>query len=305
MQKYYTIYQTTNLLTGMIYVGFHITSDLNDKYLGSSKSLKKDIRELGRINFKKETLFIFDNEKEMLDKEAEIVNKEFIYRSDTYNRIVGGLRGSMSFLGKVSVLKEDGKVIMVDVNDPRYLSGELKFNCTGKVTVKDKEGNFFQVDKNDPKYLSGELVSNFKDRITVKDKDNNFFSVYPDDPRYLSGELVFNMTGMVIVRDIDGNRQTISNKDPRYLSGELVSIYKGRTGIKGMLGKSVSDEMKKRLREKAKLRTGEKSSGIGKIFINNGIENKRIKKEDLISFIELGWKSGRMKFINKGWTKNK
>ena len=44
----------------------------------------------GAANFKKEILFDFDTEKEMLDKERELVNEEFVKRRDTYNCVVGG-----------------------------------------------------------------------------------------------------------------------------------------------------------------------------------------------------------------------
>lgn len=49
------IYKTTNLISGKIYVGQHYTS-ADDGYLGSSKSLKMNIRILGKDNFKRETL---------------------------------------------------------------------------------------------------------------------------------------------------------------------------------------------------------------------------------------------------------
>ena len=331
MKKYYIVYQITNLLDLKIYIGAHGTDNLDDNYFGSSKYLSEDIKKLGKSNFRKDILFIFDNKEDMLEKEKEIINIDFINREDTYNKMPGGFIGSFFLSGLTPVKGTNDNIIMVSINDPRFLSGELvsifkntipiidkngknfridkndtrflsgelKHNCTGKLIVKDKEGNFFQVENNDSRFLSGELISIFKGRITVKDKEGNFFSVYKDDPRYLSGELVFNMTGMVTVKDKEGNRQTISNKDPRYLSGELISIYKGREGIKGMQGKKVSDDTKSILREKAKLRTGNKSSGYGKSFMNNGQKTKRIEKNMIDQYIQNGWVLGRLKFKNK------
>ena len=89
----YTIYQTTNNINGHIYIGCHRTESPNDKYLGSGHILKKAIKKHGKENFSKTVLFIFDNEKDMLDKEKEIVNKEFVGRGDTYNAKVGGIGG--------------------------------------------------------------------------------------------------------------------------------------------------------------------------------------------------------------------
>lgn len=91
--KYYTVYKITNLINGKIYVGQHSTVDPNDNYMGSSKVLAKEIQLLGIHNFKKEILFIFDTFEEACKKEAEIVDKDFINRNDTYNIIPGGTNG--------------------------------------------------------------------------------------------------------------------------------------------------------------------------------------------------------------------
>lgn len=87
---YYIVYKTTNLANGKTYVGKHITTDLNDKYLGSGTLLQKAIQKYGVHNFKREILFIFDNEVDMLAKEREIVNESFIKDTSNYNLVVGG-----------------------------------------------------------------------------------------------------------------------------------------------------------------------------------------------------------------------
>jgi hypothetical protein len=95
MSIYYLIYKTTNLVTNKIYIGKHITDNLNDEYLGSGKWLINSIKKYGKENFKKDILFIFDNEIDMNNKEIEIVNLEFILREDTYNLVLGGNGGQI------------------------------------------------------------------------------------------------------------------------------------------------------------------------------------------------------------------
>ena len=90
---FYTIYQTTNLINGKIYVGYHSTEDLNDQYLGSGKILNQAINKIGAENFKREILYVFPTREEALQKEREIVNEEYIQRSDTYNIKLGGEGG--------------------------------------------------------------------------------------------------------------------------------------------------------------------------------------------------------------------
>ena len=90
---YYTVYQTTDLINGKIYVGTHKTDNPYDDYLGSGKYVVDSIEKNGKENFQKEVLHIFDSPEEMFAKEAEIVNEDFISREDTYNIKEGGYGG--------------------------------------------------------------------------------------------------------------------------------------------------------------------------------------------------------------------
>lgn len=93
MKKYYLIYQITNKLNGMIYIGKHQTSNIDDGYMGSGIRITKAIKKYGVENFEKTILFECASEEEMNAKEAEIVNAEFISRDDVYNLTLGGSGG--------------------------------------------------------------------------------------------------------------------------------------------------------------------------------------------------------------------
>jgi len=96
---FYSIYKTTNTVNGKHYIGKHQTEDLNDNYLGSGRALTMALKKYGHKAFTKETLFVFETEKEMNDKEIEIVTPEFISRKDNYNAGVGG-KGGAQFTNK-------------------------------------------------------------------------------------------------------------------------------------------------------------------------------------------------------------
>jgi len=234
--KKYIVYKVTNRFDDKFYIGVHATKNVNDKYMGSGVEIKEALKKYGRKSFVKEILHIFDAREEMLTKEKELVTREFCMREDTYNIIEGG--GSYSTLDMTCVVDTDGNTSLVYVNDPRFLSGELKSFHKNKLAVKDKEGRTSYVSKDDPRFISGELVPVAKGTFLVKDKN--------------------------------GNQYRISKDDPRYISGEFVGFRKGIPQHKN-------------------------NSHLGIRWINNGIENKRIRVEELEDYLKNGWVKNKVK----------
>ena len=97
--KHYLIYKITNLVNNKIYIGAHQTENINDNYMGSGKYLKRAQQKYGIDKFKKEILFECKSSDEMYQKEAEIVDEEFVARLDTYNLKVGG-DGGWDYINK-------------------------------------------------------------------------------------------------------------------------------------------------------------------------------------------------------------
>ena len=314
-KKYYLVYQITNKLNNMIYIGGHVTENINDKYMGSGTNIRKAIKQYGLENFDKSILYCFDNLEDMFAKEKELVNREFIAKDNNYNICIGG--SGLIFTDCVTVKDKNGNTFSVNIKDPKYLSGELTSITTGKIAVKDKNGNNLQVDKDDPRYLAGELISVNKNKIIVIDKDGNLFQVDKDDPRYLSGELIHKSKnkilvkdkynnyclidkddpnylsgilvgatkGKITVKDKDGNTFSIDKDDPRYLSGELVGIFKNRKH---------SEETKKKMSESSKGKgIGNLNSAYNKCWINKDYKNKMIKKNELEYYVSISWTKGR------------
>ncbi len=89
MEREHIVYKTTNNTNGMEYVGVH-AQYYDDSYIGSGCALLRDVDKLGRENFTRETLSTFDNRKDAVLFEGEIVDKDFIKREDTYNTRLGG-----------------------------------------------------------------------------------------------------------------------------------------------------------------------------------------------------------------------
>lgn len=85
------IYKTTDLSNGLIYIGQRTSSTFDTKYYGSSKLIKKAIREKGKKNFTVEilewcnTIFDLDDRERYWIKELDACNP-----SVGYNRKLGG-----------------------------------------------------------------------------------------------------------------------------------------------------------------------------------------------------------------------
>ena len=146
---------------------------------------------------------------------------------------------------KVVVKDDNGHILQISKDDPRYLSGELRSIACDTVSVKDVNGNMYRISKDDPRYLSGELKgvisgyktyldetgkirrgntntqTNLKFATYINDKNNKIYT-HSDDPRVLSGEYKLFFKDKVPVKDRTGNVIFVSKDDPRYLSGELV-----------------------------------------------------------------------------------
>lgn len=126
---YYTIYKTTNLVNGKIYIGKHITSNPNDSYLGSGRALNRAIIKYGRSNFIKEILFLCENESEMNSKEKELVTQNVVENDSNYNLCPGGCGGFSKENARKGL---DASLKILSKED------RIKFGKLGYAASKDK-----------------------------------------------------------------------------------------------------------------------------------------------------------------------
>jgi hypothetical protein len=189
---YYTIYQTTNLLNGKKYIGKHITSDLHDSYLGSGMLLIKSIKKHGKENFKKEILFVFDNEKDMNEKEKEILTENILNNLNYYNIAAGGQGGAIVMIPG-HPLYESTKKRLSDAQQKR--SGDIsritkenhklkKVGMYGKNQTEYQKKTVSEMFKGVPK--SKESVQKQKESIRKTMSDPNY--THPNTGRKASPE---------------------------------------------------------------------------------------------------------------------
>lgn len=85
--------------------------------------------------------------------------------------------------GLLTVKDEDGNKIQLTSEEYKN-QNDIKIHTSGKAVVVDKFGNTLSVDVNDPRYLSGELVGIAKGKSAVKDIHGNRSMIYTNDERF-------------------------------------------------------------------------------------------------------------------------
>jgi hypothetical protein len=104
------VYCTTNIVNKYIYIGVHVCkSEKFDGYIGCGVYINQPstynhpktafqyaVQKYGPNNFKRITIKEFDNENDAYILESEIVNEEFISRTDVYNQVIGGNGGDLA-----------------------------------------------------------------------------------------------------------------------------------------------------------------------------------------------------------------
>lgn len=97
------IYKTTNLVNGKVYIGQHLCQDDTfDGYLGSGTKLKSAIKHYGRRNFKRETLRVCDNQRQLDAWELIYIKK---FHAVEHGRGYNILPGTSNEFGSGSPMK--------------------------------------------------------------------------------------------------------------------------------------------------------------------------------------------------------
>lgn len=216
---FYTIYKITNKITGQLYIGQHITDNLDDGYMGSGVRIINSVAKYGKDRFDKEILFIFDNFEDMDQREAELVNEEFIRRPDTYNVILGGTGWCTKGTGTVEDLLNPG--IFIRIPTDQFNPTLHKYPTSGSVQVYLKTtGEKIRVSmeeyrNNKPLYNT---VSTGK--VSVRNKVTGETLSIPtnefDESIY---KKVFG--GIVVVKD--GKRQYITKNE--FITGDFRGVH--------------------------------------------------------------------------------
>lgn len=190
-----------------------------------------------------------------------------------------------------------------DLNDDYMGSGKYLKHAQEKYGIENFVREYLQVFDNDEDMfeMESELVN---EEFVARDDTYNlkvggcggwdFINAKGVNPRYDSDfQRKCQELGQIALakrrqEDLVFNEEFIRKSKEALYNARAVANLRYPNGL--FYGKTHSDETKAKMREKAKLRTGEKNSSFGSMWITNGTESKKIKKDDLIPN---GWRKGR------------
>ena len=158
------VYETTNNINGMKYIGAKNGSHLKPYYLGSSPKLKRDIKKYGRENFNIRIIKSFEREGEAFDYERNLIEDLEANKDPNYYNCKPGGAG-YSLTGRVIVSKED-KIKIIEPKElddylsegwikgyPESFKSKFISSCgTGTVWMNDGESSA-RIKKEDVNYF--------------------------------------------------------------------------------------------------------------------------------------------------------
>lgn len=125
---YYFVYETTNLVNGKKYRGYHKTSNIDDGYLGSGTAFLRAVKKYGKENFERIILEFCNSFEEVLLKEKELIDSNWANDRTNYNLKTGGQSaGSLS---------DESKKKISDTLKEKYKNGEITTKCSDETKLK-------------------------------------------------------------------------------------------------------------------------------------------------------------------------
>jgi len=229
---HYIIYKITNKINGKIYIGQHMTNDLNDDYMGSGIVLRKEQKYQGIENFEKKILYVYETFIEMDQKERELVTMDFIKRNDTYNMVPGGS-------SRTCICPDCGKEFTIKVFS-RHLNSKQCLKNQKIIEIGRNKGECFHC-KMDISLMTTSARANHTRWCDKNPKRQEYVNSLQGESNPMFGKVGWKK-GLTKETDerIKRTGQTYHN---RIKSGEIIPTF---------LGKSHSLETKQKISEKMK-----------------------------------------------------
>lgn len=284
------IYKTTNMVNGKIYIGKR-RGEFDDTYLGSGRYLNNSINKYGRDQFSVEVIDTCDSLSDQNSKERYWIAYYRATDATMYNISDGG-DGGDTFSGmsiedrvqRVEKLKANGYFSTISSDERKKLHelGTAKRSQTLSARREHNNGYAFTDLQRQRMSEAGKRRAPVSDETKAKILQSRINSDY-----HISEE-----TKRKIAESNRGKTRSLEVRQ------EMSRRLKGKcTGSDNhFYGKTHSDDVKARIGE---LNKAGVCGGVGRIWINNGQLNKRVKPEELDAYKAQGFIEGRIPYKHK------
>lgn len=291
------IYKTTNLVNGKIYIGQHKSQVFDRNYHGSGKLIHRAFEKYGIGNFKTELLKWCETRPDINKYEKIYIR---IYHSDDlavgYNISKGG-DGGDTFSGLTDAEKEHRRKKM-----KMSMSGRIVIN-NGEIEKYVKSDELH--DYLDNGFIEGCLHTPERDRIRSESK-KRFYREHPDfrnSSMFEKGSSGF--TGKHTEETKEKIRQkligTKQSEETRKLKSKLLKERYANGWQSPMKGRTPWNKGRKMTPEELKYRSEVRKGQIPwnkglkspkRIWMTNGVINKRVLESDLKDYSDAGFVKG-------------
>lgn len=260
------IYKTTNLVNGKIYVGKK-RGEFTSKYFGSGRYLNNALNKYGKDNFSVELLEYCDSLEQQNNQEKYWIAYFKDLGCDMYNISRGG-DGGDTYYG----LSDEDRNMRCEKTSKVTVFRHLPVESRKKAwETRRKNGT--------DKFSTAQLEKMSKSHLGKKQSKETVMK----KSMIRLGTHLSEETKRKISESNKGKKRSIETRM------KMSKINKQRVGeLNGFYGKHHSDSTKKLIGSYNKSRFADR------LWINNGIVNKRVLKTDLEQYIIKGFKIGRL-----------
>lgn len=280
----YTVYKILNLKTNQYYIGVHKTENPNDSYLGSGIHITRQVKLYGKDAFKKEILFIFNDQDSAYEKEKELIS---IHKKDKFCLNIGeGGIGGDTFSGRKHT-EETKKLISCKMKGKKYSlerRKQISESLKGRVFSEETRLKISEAMKERYKKLKVNKVACEESRLKISDSLKRYWDKKGrKNPRRTYRKPVCKITTKEKVWVFKDNISYHIYKDE-------LDFYLD-SGWKRGRGNKLCKIMSKSLKGKHK---GKENSVFGTKWMYNETtkEIAMIKKELVQDYLKKGWKLG-------------
>ncbi len=290
---YHLIYETVCTVNGRPYRGRHSTSDLNDGYPGSGTEFKRALKEFGRKNFKTEILCFCRDKIELSRMEGVFVTWEWIRENNAYNLVPGGY-------GKEAILiNVKGKKLHQDDKE-KIRGGMIKYWTPEKQQEMSRKMSKSWTPERRKAQSKQVWTPERRQKLSQK-----MTQLWTPERRQEQSEQVWTLERRQQMSDRRKGSKT-SNITKKKQSEKAKERFNKMTSeerkqlntwskykLKG-IPRSAETKEKLRLANIGKtISTETRVKLSNRIWMNNSITNKRVKKEDVEKYLVLGWIFGQ------------